>query len=229
MPSPPRTVLDGLEGLWEGAAAGWRETNRRRDEAEAAATRERRRLAQSASRGLEQATGGLKEGRRRAGLVAEAVVGNRGYSREPQAGPVSRTTVDQRMATAKDTIAQNAARASKSGPVSAMGWPGAFGEWVGKVGPGGEWDDRKRLGDIYERQGNFSYGATAAALGLPKHIAQAGAGFVQRGRNVYRAAMGEPLAASVGHLRWPYGDDPRDQLSIADGYEYGLSRMRRDR
>lgn len=148
---------------------------------------------------------------------------------EPQVGPVDRALVNQRMAATTESISRNAGGALKAGPEPAGGWSGALGEWVGNVGPGGAWDDRKRLGNAYERQGNFSFGATAAALGIPKSIAQAGAGFVQRGRNMYRAALGDPLNASVGHLRWPYGDDPRDQRSIAEGYAYGLNRMRRSR
>jgi hypothetical protein len=72
-----------------------------------------------------------------------------------------------------------------------------------------------------EYQGNFSYGATAETLGLPKNLALFAGGVVQRLSNARRAMDGIPLKASVGHFYPPYGDDPYDQRAISEGYEYG--------
>ena len=109
--------------------------------------------------------------------------------------------------------------------------------------PRGVWDDRGRAEAAakaaakvgregvdwrqFERQGNFSYGATAASLGLPLPVAQFGAGAMQRISNVGKALRGEDLKPSVGYLGPYYGDDPRDQEPIREGYAYGRRLIKR--
>jgi hypothetical protein len=89
------------------------------------------------------------------------------------------------------------------------------------------WDDRAQHPESetpkYERQGNFAYGATAAEMGLSEEAALRGAGLVQRLGNVGRVLEGKDLVFSEGWLNAPYGDDPRDQGSISDGYRYGVA------
>ena len=226
MPSQPRTVLDGLEGLWEGAAAGWRETNRLREEAEAAKLRAQRQVVQAASRGVQEAASGVKAGGARAGQVVEALLGHRTTDR-PEAGPVNYREVAKRVRTTQGEIGRNLSgpRASPYPEAAAGAWPAAAVGWVNRVRPGGEWDDKHQhpKAEIgrYERQGNFSYGATAAALGLPRELALRGAGLAQRAGAVGDAVAGRRIRERAGGLAAPYGDDPRDQRAISDGYAYG--------
>lgn len=227
MPAQPRTVLDGLEGAWEAAQAKWRETNRRREAAEAAAARGRREAARRITNGVETVVG-------RAGQVADAVFGDRTTDR-PQVGPVDVREVDRRIHITESDIGRGVHAAQASGyPEAASGaLLAAGGRWLNRVREGGAWDDKSqhpgaRL-DQYERQGNYSYGATAAALGLPEEIALRGAGLVQRVGAVTDALNGRPIRERAGGFRAPYGDDPRDQRSIKEGYAYGRTAIRSGR
>ena len=87
----------------------------------------------------------------------------------------------------------------------------------------GPWDYKqiKTLNDFgalspspFEQFGNFNYGATGAAAGLPLQVLLRGAGWAQQ-----RARTSDPRWG-----RWygsaPYGDDPRDQEQITAGYNY---------
>jgi Bacterial toxin 44 len=62
--------------------------------------------------------------------------------------------------------------------------------------------------------GNFNFGASGAAWGIPLNVLERGAGWGQG-----RAGTSTP---EWGH--WyqgpPYGDDPADQAQIAAGYQY---------
>lgn len=82
-----------------------------------------------------------------------------------------------------------------------------------KVRNRGDWDYKQKdlsLADF----GNFNYGATGLATGIPERILLMGAGFAQG-----KAATSEP-----GWGQWhgspPYGDDPNDQFWIKQGIEY---------
>ncbi len=103
--------------------------------------------------------------------------------------------------------------------------------WVNQIRPGGAWD-YKRQG-TYEEFGNFDFGATAAALGVPYYIGQNGAGLVNITSNVrtfaeriLRKLNGDtkPLpdwwAHGVPLLQWPFGDDYTDALNINKGYAF---------
>jgi len=73
--------------------------------------------------------------------------------------------------------------------------------------------DYKRVGSAYEAFGNFNYGATGAAMGIPDQALLRAAGYFQ------------PSKASLPYFgHWwggaPYGDDPADQLWIQQGIEY---------
>lgn len=238
MPSPPRTVLDGLEDVWDGAARGWRETNRRREEADAAKAEAARRLADIASGAVENLADGAKAGvvaastqarNSQAAAVMDALFGNR-TTRRPQSGPVDPREMGDRVRATEDDIRQGLEGARMSGDPAALAgaWPAAAGAWVARVRPGGAWDDKGRYPprqrQRYERQGNFSYGATAAALGIPEQVALRAAGVVQRAQAVGDAlagARGPQIRERAGGYSAPYGDDPRDQRSISEGYAYG--------
>ncbi|MBU1375207.1 MAG: hypothetical protein KKE02_19935 [Alphaproteobacteria bacterium] len=254
MPSPPRTVLDGLEDLWEGAAAGWRETNRRREEAEAAKLRAQRQMVQTVSKGVQQAASGVKAGVERvkarvaetkAGMVVDALLGSTTPQVRSGPGTVDLATVDRRRAQTKAEMGGAlSGYAQAAAPVATAALRSAAGvNWYKRVKAGGAWDDRgnaelanthlpsERRADpnALEYQGNFSYGATAEALGIPKNIALFAGGVVQRKSNLENALAGGPLKASDGHFYPPYGDDPYDQRAISDGYEYGRQRARNGR
>ncbi|MGA2191709.1 MAG: polymorphic toxin type 44 domain-containing protein [Steroidobacteraceae bacterium] len=78
----------------------------------------------------------------------------------------------------------------------------------------GGWWDYKQQGLQYDAFGNFNYGATAAALGLPYYVVQNAAGLYQGDPSTGR---GIPL------LLWPYGDDPAGANQILAGYAYAIN------
>ncbi|GEM_PF-937994 len=84
-----------------------------------------------------------------------------------------------------------------------------------KVKPGADWD-YKVNGMQYEDFGNFNYGVTAAASGIPLEVALKEAGRVQ---TVRKKEWGEPGDYISKAGTGSYGDDPRDQLKIREGYE----------
>ncbi len=81
---------------------------------------------------------------------------------------------------------------------------------VNDVRSGRSWD-YKQLGAQYENFGNFNYGATGAAIGIPDDILFEQAGKAQ-------------IAAKSSQPQWkgpPYfGDDPRDHDMIQRGIDY---------
>jgi hypothetical protein len=85
--------------------------------------------------------------------------------------------------------------------------------WVNKVREGGAWD-YKGQGTQYQDFGNFNYGATGKAIGIPDGVLLRAAGVVQELQNTSRSSFGNPLGGP------PYGDDPVDQKYIRDGIEY---------
>jgi len=62
--------------------------------------------------------------------------------------------------------------------------------------------------------GNFNFGSTASAFGIPNQISQRGAGWANQQADPERRALGSPMG------RFPYGDDPYDQKQIRKGQEY---------
>jgi hypothetical protein len=88
-----------------------------------------------------------------------------------------------------------------------------YGEWLGRVWPRSVWD-YKRRGLVYEDFGNFNYGATGAAMGLPDSVLLRGAGAAQWWWGPYRSQWGKPWGGP------PYGDQPGDQVLIKAGIQY---------
>jgi hypothetical protein len=83
-----------------------------------------------------------------------------------------------------------------------------------QVKGGGPWD-YKQGGAQYENFGNFNYGMTAAAMGIPEQVALRAAGWAQQQAGTSRDEWGNPL-----DIGGSYGDDPGDQARIREGYEY---------
>lgn len=83
-----------------------------------------------------------------------------------------------------------------------------------KVRNGGPWD-YKQKNRAWAEFGNFNYGATGTAAGIPENILLIAAGAAQ-------------LAANTSNTeKWgyfwqgpPYGDDPEDQRAIREGIRY---------
>jgi RHS repeat-associated protein len=78
--------------------------------------------------------------------------------------------------------------------------------------------DYKQRGTAYQEFGNFNYGATGAAMGVPDQILLRGAGFAQE-----VAGTSEPGWGNWYGPNWPgspFGDDPDDQQAIRSGIQY---------
>lgn len=124
-------------------------------------------------------------------------------------------------------VDQNIAEEESNAPLlpNLLGAPLVLEDYYHKVRNHGPWDykQNKTLNDFgsldrqspYEDFGNFNFGATAAALGIPENVALRGAGWASTRSDPSRAAQ-------LGHW-WgppPYGDDPADQIQIMLGYDY---------
>ena len=70
----------------------------------------------------------------------------------------------------------------------------------------------------YEDFGNFNYGATAAALGIPESVALRAAGYA--GQKARGHSTLDSIKTALG--RAPFGDDPADQIQIGLGFDYYL-------
>ncbi|MEZ5404441.1 MAG: polymorphic toxin type 44 domain-containing protein [Bryobacteraceae bacterium] len=108
-----------------------------------------------------------------------------------------------------------------------------------KVKAGGDWDYKRGYeGDttghgLAEAYGNFNFGATAAALGIPYYIGQNGAGLAQIDDNLtlgkvlrmVKSLFGVDMPedstfAGIPFLKWPFGDQREDAEQIMDGYAF---------
>ncbi len=80
------------------------------------------------------------------------------------------------------------------------------------------WDYKNHGGvhnSAYESGGNFNYGATGAAAGIPAQILRRAAGLAQR-----RGPVGSAPDEGVPWGRSPHGDQRRDQAWINQGIRY---------
>ncbi len=91
-------------------------------------------------------------------------------------------------------------------------WPENWNWFYIQVRNRGPWD-YKQWGRQFENAGNFHYGFVAFCAGIPLDVALRGGGYAQRkGGNSDRSFgtwWGGP----------PYGDDPKDQKNITEGYK----------
>jgi hypothetical protein len=138
---------------------------------------------------------------------------------------VNLNVVDARVHQIENDLDRGMTFATRSGDSeAAMGvWPAQFGAWVGRVWPGQAWDDKahvpKDQRSKLETQGNFSYGATAAALGLPKIISQYGAGGAQRILTNPKYSWNNKGAPPPSLARTAF-DAPIDYEAANAGYDY---------
>ena len=88
-----------------------------------------------------------------------------------------------------------------------------FSEWYNAVRNGGIWDYKQR-GSEYENFGNFNYGATGRAVGVPAWILKRAAGWAQKRAGTSKQDWRGPLGPA------PHEDDPVDQKYIQRGIDY---------
>lgn len=241
----PRSVVDIPEDIWNTAVNTWRAGHEQQARAEAldaqAGQAALKATADAIHKRNRELAAGAAQVRRvvvnsRPVKVGLALFGDKPQTKAPSQDPVDYRVIDQRIdeIEGRSRAAIEAGRLSGDPDVTSGMVVGNALKWMWDVRPGGRWDDKdvaKRLGDPnyqrFERQGNVSYGATAAALGLPENVALRGAGLVHRGSNAVRVALGGELAPGSGWFTAPYGDDPNDQGQISEGYPYTRRRMER--
>lgn len=82
--------------------------------------------------------------------------------------------------------------------------------------------DYKQQGKQFEDFGNFNYGVVGAALGFDKDLLLRAAGWAQlrAGTSMQLPSWGQPPKWILFGGKPPYGDDPRDQQMISNGFEY---------
>jgi len=84
---------------------------------------------------------------------------------------------------------------------------------INKVRNRSEWD-YKRYGSEFEDFGNFNYGATMKANGVPDWI-------IHRGAGAYHwISNATPPDTGNWWGEFPYGDEWKDQYEIAKGIKY---------
>lgn len=156
-------------------------------------------MQQSAARGLTNDPNG--EAAQRTGTALGKVLTR---EQAEAAGIVDKQTMPPGV-----SMDQNIKESHAHSVLDTTGW---FKSQVQNKGP---WD-YKQQGAQYQDFGNFNYGLTAAATGIPEQVALRGAGWAQQQAGTGQGGWGGPLDPNGG----PYGDDPADQALIKKGYEY---------
>jgi type VI secretion system secreted protein VgrG len=118
-----------------------------------------------------------------------------------------------------DENIKKALRHKFSGPFRAY----SDAKWFkNKVTHKGPWD-YKRIDIKYENFGNFNYGATGAAIGFDLITLHSEAGRTQAvppGMTEKPKEWGYPAGRGFGKGKYPYGDEPKDAIQVAAGFEY---------
>ena len=112
-----------------------------------------------------------------------------------------------------------------------QGTPMGIYWWYKRVRSKGVWDNKitksllKHDSHVNcEDVGNFNFGATGAALGIPLNVLQGGAGFAKwlYYPNISWLERIWAINDNVIHSRYPYGDDMSDASVIKHGYDYAI-------
>ena len=110
-------------------------------------------------------------------------------------------------------IINNMREARRNGMPRNMALPSTYFWFYRMVRNKGRWD-YKQFNPSFANFGNFNFGATGTAAGIPGNILLMGAGWAQSHAGTSQTEWG----------RWyqkpPYGDDPTDQRFIREGIEY---------
>lgn len=86
----------------------------------------------------------------------------------------------------------------------------SYSDWYNAVRNNERWD-YKQQGSRYQDFGNYNFGLTGSALGIPPGVLRRGAGWAQDQAGTRNPAWGTEWGGS------PYGDDPADQRWINEG------------
>ena len=93
-----------------------------------------------------------------------------------------------------------------------------YADWFNRIREGGKWDYKRINLEKFEEFGNFNFGATGAALGIPEEVLLKGAASVQildlraSGEGNFSLLPGGGVA--------PYGDERKDAAAIKAGIAY---------
>lgn len=112
-------------------------------------------------------------------------------------------------------IYRNMREARQHGMSRNMATPGTYYWFYQKVRNGGPWD-YKQFDPYWAEFGNFNFGATGTAAGIPAEILLMGAGYAQSSAGTSKPIWGK------WYEEPPYGDDPADQRAIREGIEYAI-------
>ena len=95
----------------------------------------------------------------------------------------------------------------------------SYRQWYNAVRNKGKWD-YKQQDPKYQNFGNYNFGLTSRAVGIPGDIPNRGAGWAQKKAGTSLPEWGNPYDISPSN----FGDDPEDQYWINEGikdYESG--------
>jgi RHS repeat-associated protein len=106
----------------------------------------------------------------------------------------------------------NLARYTRN-PTPGGAYLATVGYWLGKVGPGGDWAN-----NLGEPSGNWNYGATGRAIGLPLELLQRGAGAAEMLEGVTGRTGGPDTGIGVPWGGPPYGDNPEGFAQVTEGF-----------
>lgn len=125
-------------------------------------------------------------------------------------------TIRQNVATIEGMLQSEIDSAGWSSSEQAAAGSGTVGFWFGRVAPGGKW-----AGRIGEPWGNWNYGATGRAAGIPLGVLLRGAGAAEQ----LESLTGRTGSGSTGEGSpfgsAPYGDNRAGQEQIRQGYNAG--------
>ncbi|MCJ8205798.1 polymorphic toxin type 44 domain-containing protein [Pseudomonas sp. RGM2987] len=116
-----------------------------------------------------------------------------------------------------DANLEEAKKLRQAAEIIAGGEAYVLGVFYSKVRNNGDWDYKQR-GREFEEFGNFNYGATGTAAGIPEQILLRAAGAAQSVAGTSREEFGKWWGQS------PYGDDRMDQIWIKAGIDYAKSK-----
>lgn len=110
-------------------------------------------------------------------------------------------------------IMKNMREARSNGMSRNMALPQTYYWFYQKVRNRGPWDYKQQDRNL-ANFGNFNYGASGFAAGIPEETLFIAAGFAQN-----RAGTSQPQWGAW-YGSFPYGDDPYDQFWIKQGIDY---------
>lgn len=112
-----------------------------------------------------------------------------------------------------DLVSRNMREASAHGFGRGMALPQTYYWFYQQVRNRGPWDYKQQDHNL-ANFGNFNYGASGFAAGIPEDTLYRGAGFAQGQAGTSKPQWG------AWYGKPPYGDDPRDQFWIKQGIDY---------